>query len=65
MWNLGNNTDEHRGKKKREREASCKRLLMIKNKLRVMEGVGGEWTKWMMGIKVATCYDEHWVYVTQ
>ena len=25
-----------------------------------MEG-GGEWAKWVMGIKEGTCCDEHWM----
>ena len=36
MWNLGNNTDEHMVReKKQEREANHRSLLMIENKLRV------------------------------
>lgn len=38
------------------------RLLTIENKPKVIEGeVGGEWVKWVMGIKEGTCWDEHWV----
>ena len=45
---------KERGEK---RETNHKRLLTIKNKLRLLEGRG---TKWVMGIKEGTC-DEHWV----
>ena len=40
IWNLRNQTDEHRGRKrkKRETEANHKRLLTIENKLRVVVG---------------------------
>ena len=45
-----------------EREANHKRLLNIENKLRVAGGeVGRRWSKWVMGIKEGTCWDEHWV----
>ena len=45
----------------KKREANHKRLLTIKNKLRVDGGRENGWAKWVMGIKEGTCYDEHWV----
>ena len=27
----------------------------------LMEGVGGKWATWVMGIKEGICHDEHWV----
>ena len=62
MWNLRNQTDEHRGRGKKEgSKENYKRLLTIQNKLRVDEG---SWVrdglKWVMGIKEDT-YDDHWV----
>ena len=38
MWNLSNKTDEHRGRKKKERKANHKRLLTTENKLKVAGG---------------------------
>lgn len=40
MWTLGNRKGEHRGRGEKEREANCKRPLMIENKLRAD---GGTW----------------------
>ena len=45
---------------KGERETNYKRLLIIENKQYSWRAVGGGWTRWVMGIKEATC-DEHWV----
>ena len=56
--NLRNLTDE-KNKIKTEREANHKRPLNTENKLKV-DG-GGEWAKWVMGIKRGSCWDEHWV----
>ena len=34
----------------------------MENKLRVDGGMmGGGWSRWVMGLKEGTCYDEHWV----
>ena len=55
MWNLKN---KNRGKKKGK---PGNRLLTIENKLRIVgRGMGGEWAKWVMGIKENTGCDEHW-----
>ena len=54
MWNLRNETDEHRGKGRKNkmkiaRETNHKRLLMLENKLRadggrwVGDGLDGGW----------------------
>ena len=42
MWDLRNKTYDHRGRKKRKREAGHKGLLTIENKLRAHEG---RWVK--------------------
>lgn len=67
IWNLRNLTKDHRGKgknglKQRGREANCKRLLHMKNKLRVD---GGWWWRgrgengfWALRRHLL---DEHWV----
>ena len=56
-WGKGRGKNNY---KRREREASRKRLLNTENKLRVDGGMR-ERGKWVMGIEEGTCWDEHWV----
>jgi len=56
MWNLRNKTNEQR--EERVRDKPRNRLLTRENMLMVTSGGGGEWVKWVMGIKEGT-WDEH------
>ena len=50
-------TDEHRGKKRKERGKPEKSFLIVENKLRVTGGEVGR----RMSIKEGTGCDEHWM----
>ena len=58
MRTLRDKTDEHKGNRnniKTGRETKQKRLINMKNKLRVTGGVvGGGWAKWVRGPKEST-----------
>ena len=44
-------------------EMKCERLWTLRNKLRVLEGVGvGKWVSLVVGIKEGTYCIEHWVW---
>ena len=66
-WNIRNSTEDHRGRegklngKKSERETNHKRLLIIRNKLRVAGEEWLGWGNWVMGIKEGVWCYEHWV----
>ena len=56
MWNLGNKTNEHKGKKRERQTVKDIQLQRV-----ARERWAGGWVKQMMGIKESTCYGEHWV----
>ena len=68
MWNIKNNMEDMRRRKgkvnwgKSEGEMNHKRLI-LRNKLRVLEGRGLEdWVSLVVGIKEVMYCMEHWVW---
>ena len=66
MWNIGNSTEDHRGRegklRRNQRETNQERLLTVGNTLRVYEGEGVEGGgNRVMGMKEGMSRDGHWL----